>query len=107
MANDKVKKRHVVELQIDAECEAVRGLRPATNFAETDALFEYAVYVAIASRVWITLSELTTLFSDVSRERVDHAIDRLAATDRIDQRARCKGGIVYSLPRREEISAAP
>jgi hypothetical protein len=51
MSNGIVRRRHLVELQVDAECEAVRGLKPdARTAAAHEALFEYAVYVAIASR---------------------------------------------------------
>jgi hypothetical protein len=75
MSNGIARRRHLVELQVDAECEAVRGLKPdARTAAAHEALFEYAVYVAIASRVQITLSELTTLFSDVLHHRLDRVL---------------------------------
>jgi hypothetical protein len=98
MANGKVRRRHLVELQIDAECEAVRGLTPdARTAAAYEAIFEYAVYVAIASRVRITLSELTTLFSDVFRRRLDRVLTQLVDKSRICRTA-TKRGVVYSLP---------
>ena len=78
MSNGIVRRRHLVELQVDAECEAVRGLKPGARTASAhEALFEYAVYVAIASRVQITLSELTTLFSDVLHQRLDRVVTQL------------------------------
>ena len=96
MANGKVRRRHLVELHVDAECEAVRGLKPdARTAAAHEALFEYAVYVAIASRVRITLSELTTLFSDVFRRRLDRVLYQLVDKSRVC-RTVAKRGVVYS-----------